>query len=137
MYDDRVGKRSDFVEYVLELMAPAGPVQAKAMFGGHGLYRDETMFAIIVDDTLYLKADDRTRGEFQALGLDPFTYELPNRKIVSMSYFRAPDRAMDDPAYMKPWVDKAHEAARRAHARKADHKKPTRQKARHSRNVKR
>lgn len=33
-----MGKRSEFVEHVVEMMRAFGPVEAKAMFGGWGLY---------------------------------------------------------------------------------------------------
>ena len=39
------------------------------MFGGVGIYAGELFFALIADDTLYLKADDQTRSEFERRGL--------------------------------------------------------------------
>ena len=53
---------SEFVDHVLELMAPWAAVRARRMFGGYGLYRDTTMFALVADDTLYLKADAASRA---------------------------------------------------------------------------
>ena len=64
----------EYLDYLLDLLAPLGPVQAKRMFGGAGLFLDGTMFGLIVDDVLYLKADGQTRGAFEARSLGPFTY---------------------------------------------------------------
>ena len=33
-------------------------VTARAMFGGHGVYRDERMFAIVYNDAAYMKVSD-------------------------------------------------------------------------------
>ena len=52
-----MARHSEFVEFVLELLAPLGNVRARAMFGGYGIYRGEIMFAIITDDRMYFKAD--------------------------------------------------------------------------------
>ena len=50
-----------FISYLLELLAPFGNVRAKKMFGGHGIFKDELMFGLVADETLYLKADDGNR----------------------------------------------------------------------------
>lgn len=45
-------------------MAPTdvgrGEIRSRRMFGGHGIYRDDLMFAIVADDVLYLKAEDKS-----------------------------------------------------------------------------
>ena len=54
-------QRSDFVEHLLELLAGFGTTQARRMFGGVGIFRDDLMFGLVSGDVLYLKADDTTR----------------------------------------------------------------------------
>ena len=49
---------SDFIAFVVEQLSGLGPVRAKRMFGGAGVYCDAVMFALISDDTLYFKADE-------------------------------------------------------------------------------
>ena len=46
-------KNRTFVDRALGLLVPLGPVRARAMFGGYGVYQRDTFFAIVVDDTLY------------------------------------------------------------------------------------
>ena len=106
-----------FAEFIVEQMADFGPTAARPMFGGVGLYRDGVMFALIFDDTLYLKADDTTRAEFEAEGLAPFTYSGKKGRNTIMSYWRAPERCLDDPGEMAEWCRKAHGAALRAAAK--------------------
>lgn len=106
-------RRSGFVEFIIEHMACIGKPRARAMFGGHGIYQDDCMFAIVVDDRLYLKTDPTTRAEFEAKGLNPFTY-VTRGKTVTMSYFEAPPEVFEEPETMRDWVQKAYGAALRA-----------------------
>ena len=55
------------------------------MFGGHGIYDGATMFAIIVDDSLYFKADELTRPAFTAQGLRPFSYTARGKTMTMRS----------------------------------------------------
>ncbi len=91
---------ADFIAWVIELAQPTARVSARAMFGGHGLYADGIIFAIVVDDTLYLKTDDRNRADFAAQGLLPFVYASRNGERTAMSYYRAPDDALESPEAM-------------------------------------
>lgn len=102
----------EFVEFVLEQMTLFGHARARAMFGGYGIYRDERIFAIIVDDRLYFKTDAATRGEFEAKGLGPFTYVMRG-KPVTMPYFEAPPEVFEEPDTMRHWAQMAYAAAGR------------------------
>ena len=110
-------KEKEFVSYVVELMQSVGPVQAKGMFGGHGIFLDGLMFGLVADSVLYLKVDAETEKEFQSRGLDPFTYNKKG-KALKMSYFQAPEEAMEDGEEMNAWASKAYSAALRAAAKK-------------------
>ena len=115
-------KYSEFVKFVIEQMPFVPGLRVRAMFGGYGVYQDDRIFAIIVDDSLYFKADAITRGEFEAKGLGPFTYAARG-KSVTMQYFEAPPEVFEEPEAMRGWVQKALEAAARAGEPKA-RKKP-------------
>ncbi len=123
-----MARRSEFVEHVVETMRLFGPVEAKAMFGGWGLYHRGAFFALVAGDTLYLKTDADNRARFEAERLEPFVFEAKDGKKTAMSYRRAPDEALEDPAVMAEWARLAYEAALRASAAKAtrrDAKAPT------------
>src|SRR5262245_50549875 len=114
---------NEFVNHVSELLASAGYVVTKRMFGGYGVYIDGLFVAIVAWDELYLKADDTTRAAFDAESCKPFVYSKDGRQMT-MSYRRAPDEAMDAPHLMLPWARLAIEAALRARAAKTAHVKP-------------
>jgi DNA transformation protein len=107
--------RNEFADYVLELMAGWAPVSARRMFGGHGLYREGLMFALIADDQLYFKTDAANAAQFERAGSRPFVYESKER-TVQMSYWSAPEGCLESPAEMGEWCQSAYAAALRAHA---------------------
>jgi DNA transformation protein len=113
-----MAKHSEFVEHVVETMRQFGPVEARAMFGGWGLYHRGLFFALILDETLYLKADDESRAGFEALGLEQCAYPIKDGRTIVMSYRRAPEEALEDPAVMADWARRGYAAALRAAARK-------------------
>jgi DNA transformation protein len=109
---------SEFIGFLQELFEKWGQVTARRMFGGHGLYHEGLMFAIVVDNRLYLKTDDINRPDFEVLGLTPFTYPMKG-KTVALSYWSAPDAMFDDPNEAVRWARSAWDAAARGQAAKA------------------
>ena len=99
-----------FSDYVLELLAGFGRVEAKRMFGGAGLYRDGVMFGILDDDALFFRVDDALQAEMEAQGSVPWVYSMKSDgSIRSMGYWRMPETAADDP-------DEAVALAKRSYA---------------------
>ena len=115
--------RGEFVAFVVESLRPLGPVSARRMFGGHGVFLDGVMFGLIADDQLYLKVDDGNRAAYQAEGLQPFTYAGKGRTIA-LSYRAAPSEGFDDPEILCDWAREACAAARRAAGRKSRRRSP-------------
>jgi DNA transformation protein len=104
---------SEFVGFVVESLQALGPVSARRMFGGHGIFMDGLMFGLIADDQLYLKVDDGNRAAYETEGLQPFTYSSRGRTI-ELSYRQAPGEAFDDLEVMCAWGREAFAAALRA-----------------------
>jgi DNA transformation protein len=104
---------SEFVDFILEQMAPLGDIRARAMFGGHGIYQGDTMFAIVVDGGLYFKADELTRNEFSTRGLQAFSYSARG-KNVNLQYYAAPPEVLDEAEAMRHWARQAIAVALRA-----------------------
>lgn len=104
----------ELVTHASELFAPLGHIRAKAMFGGWGFYCDELFFAIVADETLYLKADADSAERFRAAGGEPFSYALRDGSVQTMSYWTVPEEALETPAGMRPWAQLALAAAVRA-----------------------
>ncbi|HEY2917933.1 MAG TPA: TfoX/Sxy family protein, partial [Candidatus Binatia bacterium] len=58
-------KDDSFKDFVLDQLLELDDVEARRMFGGYGLYRDEIFFGIIHKGRLYFKIDDSTVGEYR------------------------------------------------------------------------
>ena len=111
-----MAKTSDFLSHVLELIAPLGSLKSTPMFGGYGIFLDESMFALITkNDELFLKADDLNRPAFEHMGLQSFG---------KMLYYAAPTDALKEWTDLSSWVQGAVEASLRAKVSKvAKHKR--------------
>ena len=85
------------------------------MFGGHGMYHQGIMFALVHGGDLYMKADAENADEFTSRSLPPFEFRRGDR-IMRTSYYRAPADVMEDSAEAAKWARRSFEAALRAKA---------------------
>ena len=102
----------EFADYIVDLLRPLGPVAARRMFGGFGLYLDGLMFALIADDSVYLKADAGNRALFIGRGMPRFEY-VRQGKPVALSYHALPADALEDADDLLALCRSAFEAALR------------------------
>ena len=105
-----------FKDFVTDLLMDFGPVTIRNMFGGAGVYADGVMFAILANDTLYLKADEDSARAFATEGMEPFTYSPKGKAAIAMSYWEVPPRLLEEPQELVSWAQEAH---RIAHAAKS------------------
>ena len=69
------------------------------MFGGASLGRDGVGFAILDDDTFFLKADAEIGAELKAAGAIPWVYSIrKDGSVRDIAYWSLPASAADDPA---------------------------------------
>jgi DNA transformation protein len=97
--------------YLLELLAPLGPVSARRMFGGVGLFHGGMMFGLIVREELFFKVGDANRPAYEAAGEAPFSYETKHGSNTIGSYWRCPPDLLDDADTFQVWARQAMEAA--------------------------
>ena len=107
---------AEYREFVLEQLGRVAPVTHRRMFGGVGIYSDGFFFALLDDDTTYLKVDDSNRGDFEAAGTRQFSPFKDER--MSMNYYELPADLLEDADALRPWVLKAIDVARAARRRK-------------------
>jgi DNA transformation protein and related proteins len=100
---------------IAELFSVFGPVRLKRMFGGHGIYAGDLMFAIEAFGEIWVKCDAVSVPQFIAEGLAAFTYEK-NGKPYAMSYRQFPAAAYDDPEIAAQYGRRGLDAALRAAA---------------------
>lgn len=114
----------DFYTFLVDQLAPLGPVIVRRMFGGAGLYLDGIMFGLVAEGTCYLKVDDTNRGDYEAQGMGPFVYDGQG-KAMAMPYFEVPPSVLDSREDFSAWGRKSLAIARAAKAAKPTKKTPT------------
>ena len=85
----------EFLEYVVDQFRELGAVTTRKMFGGAGIYFDGKFFALVDDDELYLKADDKNRPRFEQAGSHAFE---PWEGHVMNGYWAVPADVLEVPA---------------------------------------
>jgi DNA transformation protein and related proteins len=111
-------RKQEQARFVAEMMSGFAPVLVKPMFGGFGIYWQGLMFALLLDETLYLKVDDTSQPHFDARGLQPFSYETKDGKRGSLRYHEAPPEVYDEREHMAEWARLGFECAVRNQALK-------------------
>ena len=111
-----------FVERAVALMTPLGPVRARAMFGGWGVFLDSVMLGLIDRDSLYFRVDEETKDKFAAAGSQPFVYEAKGKRM-EMAYWLAPEGSLEDSDSLLPWAELGLAAAKRVKAKRPKKKK--------------
>ena len=86
------------------------------MFGGVGLYADNHFFAVIDNDTLYLKTNAEFEKDFVELGMKPF--QPFGDDTPPMHYHEIPPDVLEDPESLRSWADRAIDIARKKNLRK-------------------
>jgi DNA transformation protein len=110
-----VAASAEYLDYVLELLEPVGPVKAARLFGGVGLSRGSVQFALIMDNRLYFVVDDATRAKYEAAGMEPFAYDTKKRRVQVRRYYELPEDVLVDPDELRVWAQESLRiAARRA-----------------------
>lgn len=105
-----MGVQREFIQFILEGLAPLGNVTAKRMFGGDGIFRDDLMFALVSKDTLYFKVDNSLRNEYIQRQCQAFTY-IRQGKPCQLNYFSVPAETLEDSDELRQWALKSWQVA--------------------------
>lgn len=127
---------SDFLDYVLDCMAPlaSGPgrVVPVRFFGGTGLTVDGLQFAMVTKSgRLFFVVDDETRPRYAAAGMEAFSYTRKSGRREVPRWYELPEDVLMDADLLRVW---AADAIRIAAIKKAK-QKPKAAKGRGSRSA--
>ena len=105
-----------FAEFLREQLSPLGRLTMRRMFGKTGVFCDGLMFGMITEDTLYVRVDDHNKAVFkEAEAAPPLNYKKKGRTI-DLSFWRVPERLLDEPDELILWARAALAAAQRVAA---------------------
>ena len=99
-----VSTDESFKDFVLDQLQDLNGVEARPMFGGHGLYKDEIFFGIVHKGKLFFKVDESTVGEYRRRKMRSFH---PNAKQTLRSYYEVPVEIIEDGERLGAWTEAA------------------------------
>ena len=67
----------------LQFFDSLGEIKSRSMFGGFGIFCDDTMFALVVNDRLHLRAGSQNEKEFKQLDMVPYTYKKRGFPVIT------------------------------------------------------
>jgi DNA transformation protein len=107
------------IDFAVDLLSGLGEVSARRMFGGVGLYAGGVMFALIDDETVFLKTDAKLKADMVAEGSVAWIYTSAKEEWPQETrYWSLPDSATDDPEEAVRWARRSLAAAQAIKAAK-------------------
>ena len=85
-------------------MRQFGPVDCRAMFGGHGLYCEGIFFGIIAKGRLYFRTNTTTVSDYLEWDMKPFQ---PNPRQKLKNYYEVPVEILEDDEQLADWARKS------------------------------
>ncbi|OIQ26718.1 TfoX/Sxy family DNA transformation protein [uncultured Vibrio sp.] len=79
----------------MRLFEQLGRVKSRSMFGGFGIFVEDTMFALVVNDKLHIRADSDSVKKFQQQGYQPYVYKKRGHPVVT-KYYALPENWLDN-----------------------------------------
>jgi DNA transformation protein len=102
--------KSELANYVEEQLAFLGRISTKSIFGGIGIFVDERLLGIVMDDKVYLHTDASNLRAYQDRGMPQFK-PYPNAFDLTTDHHQVPAEIVDDPTLLKQWGELALAAA--------------------------
>ena len=103
--------KSSLVSYVTEQLSFLGRVSSKGIFGVTGIFLEERLLGIVVDDnTLYLHTGPTNRDDYEARGMQQFK-PYPNAFDLTTDHHRVPSDVLADEALLREWAARALNAS--------------------------
>jgi DNA transformation protein and related proteins len=102
--------KSSLASYVTEHLAFLGRISNRAIFGGVGIFIDERLLGIVINDLLYLHTDKGNIDDYLSRGMEQFK-PYPNAFDLTTDHHRVPQEIVEDPEQLKEWGRRSLTAA--------------------------
>lgn len=94
--------KSNLADYVTGELAFLGRISTKAIFGGVGIFIDERLLGIVMDDKVYLHTDVSNIGAYTSRGMPQFK-PYPNAFDLTTDHHQVPAEILQDPSQLRDW----------------------------------
>jgi DNA transformation protein len=105
--DDQLTSKSTLsAEKLQDRLFGLGAIRLKKMFGGYGVFEEDTMFALVDSQgVIFFKADDTNVASFE---------DANSKKHARMPYYQVPDAVLEDENTLLEWAQTSILVARKA-----------------------
>lgn len=110
---------TSFRDFVLDQLEGLPALDARAMFGGHGLYLDGEFFGMIWKGRLWFRTDEASREEYRALGAEPIPI---GDDFGGNVYWSVPEDVLEDAPRLAAWARASAATPRPVEQRRARRK---------------
>ena len=91
-----MSESSKLAEDLQNRLAKLGDIRIKKMFGSHGIFEQDKMFALIDSKgRVFFKIDDTNQSRFEEAG---------SEKHARMPYYRVPEEFLGDDELLEEWA---------------------------------
>jgi len=87
----------EYLDFIMDKLSPIGGIRSRAMFGGYGIFFEDSMFALIAEDTLYFKVNESNRAMYEKAQSKPFPHGI--------SYWEVPAEVIEDDSKLLDWAN--------------------------------
>lgn len=102
--------KSNLAAYVTEQLAFLGRITNRAIFGGIGIFIDERLLGIVINDCLYLHTDKSNLDDYVSRGMEQFK-PYPNAFDLTTDHHRVPEQIIENAEELKRWGERSLVAA--------------------------
>jgi DNA transformation protein and related proteins len=102
--------KSSLANYVAEQLSFLGRISNRSIFGGVGIFIDERLLGIVINDQLYLHTGASNLDDYVSRGMEQFK-PYPNAFNLTTDHHRVPNEVIDDQQQLKQWGERALQAA--------------------------
>jgi len=94
--DKQTNASAESAENLQDKLFPLGEIRLKKMFGGHGVFYEETMFSLVDSKgTVFFKVDDSNKHRFEDAGAE---------KHGRMPYYQVPEQILSNDKTLQEWA---------------------------------
>lgn len=102
--------KSSLASHVTEQLSFLGRISNRAIFGAVGIFIEERLLGIVIDDALYLHTGETNRNDYLSRGMPQFK-PYPNAFDLTTDHHQVPADVLSDETQLRVWGERALRAA--------------------------
>jgi len=102
--------KSTLANHISEQLAFLGRISSRSIFGAVGIFIDERLLGIVIDDVVYLHTGPSNRDDYLSRGMPQFK-PYPNAFDLTTDHHQVPPDVLSDATQLRAWGERALKAA--------------------------